>query len=164
MSNNFCHTPNINLFRGAAYEIAAVKCFLHLICQNFRKFATLCPGLPQFAIICYPAETCQAIYLHQLCKKYLTTAGLLLYNRRRAFKRLSRDLLQIILDIATFCAYTTRVGTGSGTKTGTIVNNLHHTRKKDLTFVALLLIMAQATPHLNYRCTTTGAPAPIFKD
>ena len=50
MSNNFCHTPNINLFRGAAYEISAVKCFLHLICQNFRKFDTVCP---RFASICH---------------------------------------------------------------------------------------------------------------
>ena len=113
MSNLFCRNPNASEFRGAAYEIAAVKCFLHLICQNFRKFAVLCPGLPQFAIICYPAETCQAIYLVQLCKKYLTTAGLLLYNRRRAFAKFIPGLAQIVLDFARLCTYNTRVGTGS---------------------------------------------------
>ena len=99
MSNLFCRNPNASEFRGAAYEIAAVKCFLHLICQNFRKFAVLCPGLPQFAIICYPAETCQAIYLVQLCKKYLTFADALLYNRRRAFANLSRALPKYFLTL-----------------------------------------------------------------
>jgi len=113
MSNLFCHNPNASELRGAAYEIAAVKCFLHLICQNFRKFAAFCPGLPQFAIICYPAETCQAIYLVQLCKKYLTFADVLLYNRRRAFIKFIPGLAQIVLDFARLCAYTTRVGTGS---------------------------------------------------
>jgi len=50
MSNLFCRNPNASEFRGAAYEISAVKCFLHLICQNFRKFATVCP---RFATICH---------------------------------------------------------------------------------------------------------------
>ena len=41
-----------------------------------------------------------------------------------------------------------------------IANNLVRTRKKDLTIVALLLIMARGTFKKNRRRTTTGAPAP----
>ena len=111
--------------------------------MNLLLFAST---LPRFSTIHYPAETCQSIYLHQLCKKYLTIVAALLYNRRALLKNLSRALPQIILDIARLCVYTTRVGTGSSTKTGTIVNNLHHTRKKDLTIIAIALILAQATP------------------
>ena len=86
MSTIFCHNPNINLFRGAAHGVALSRHFLPQptkIYGNLLGIAQVCHDFVHFAT---PAETCQAIYFVQLCKKYLTIVSELHYNRRRAFK------------------------------------------------------------------------------
>ena len=72
--------------------------------------------MPRFATICHymlPRRDLSSDLFSAIVQKYLTTAGLLLYNRRRAFAKFIPGLAQIVLDFARLCTYTTRAGTGS---------------------------------------------------
>ena len=105
--------------------------------------------MPQVSTICayytVPAETRQSIYFRKLCKKYLTSSAYYCIIGARAFKP-NAQLPQKVLDNPGICAYTTRVGTGSSTKTMRFEKNFTQSCKKDLTIVALLLKMARGTP------------------
>tara|TARA_B100001939_G_scaffold341186_2_gene350440 strand:- start:192 stop:473 length:282 start_codon:yes stop_codon:yes gene_type:complete len=90
----------------------------------------------------------------------LTIVGVLLYNWRAALLKQFALLPQKILDNPGPCAYNTRVGTGSSTKTARLQKNFALTRKKDLTFVAFARILAQVTPIESKLHFATGAPAP----
>ena len=111
-----------------------------------------------------PAETCQAIYFRQLCKKYLTIGSELHYNWRRAFynQKILHNCPQKVLDNPGICLYTTRVGTGSAPKTTRLEKNFVQSCKKDLTLVAFARILAQVTPIESKLHFATGAPAPKF--
>ena len=61
---------------GGPGTTSACQDFFTPIVQNFLKLSRVCPGFPRFAVIMpSPAETCQAIYFRQLCKKYLTSSA-----------------------------------------------------------------------------------------
>ena len=125
--------------------------------------------MPQVSTICanytVPAETSQAIYFHELCKKYLTSSAYycIIGAARLALLKTNAQLPQKVLDNPGSCAYTTRVGTGSNpAETTSFEKNFTQSCKKDLTLVAFALILARGTPKKSRRRTTTGAPAPKF--
>ena len=110
----FLPYPQHKFIPGCRARPRHVKNFFAQFYQNYPKLSRVCPGFPRFAVIMpSPAETCQAIYFHQLCKKYLTIGSELHYNRRALFANFIPGLAQIVLDIPRLCAYNTRVGTGS---------------------------------------------------
>ena len=119
----------------------------------------VCLNLPHCAT---PAETCQSIYFVQLCKKYLTIADhyCIIGAALLQPKKLCTIATKKFLTIPGLCAYNTRVGTGSSTKTARLRKNFAHTRKKDLTLVAFARIMARVTPFESKLHFRTGAPAP----
>ena len=116
--------------------------FFAPICQNFRKFARV---LPPFALFCHTRRDLSTDLFAPIVQKVLDIVDALLYNRRRAFK-INAQLPQKVLDNPGSCAYTTRVGTGSSTKTMPFEKNFALTRKKDLTIVAFARILAQGPP------------------
>jgi len=75
MSNLFCRNPNASEFRGAAHDLIVSR----IIFSNLPKLSKIVAGMPQVSTICanytVPAETSQAIYFHELCKKYLTSSA-----------------------------------------------------------------------------------------
>ena len=129
------------------------------IIQNYRGVAQVFQIMHNYTV---PAETCQSIYFHELCKKYLTIASELHYNWRPALYIFVHNCPQKVLDIPGFCAYTTRVGTGSAPKTTRLEKNFVQSCKKDLTLVAFARILAQVTPIESKLHFATGAPAPKF--
>ena len=53
MSNNFCRTPNINLFRGAAHDLGMSRIILPSGAKIFVNLPHFAPGLPRFATLCH---------------------------------------------------------------------------------------------------------------
>jgi len=115
MSNLFCRNPNASEFRGAAHDLIVSR----IIFSNLPKLSKIVAGMPQVSTICanytVPAETSQAIYFHELCKKYLTSSAYycIIGAARLALLKTNAQLPQKVLDNSGPCAYTTRVGTGS---------------------------------------------------
>ena len=115
MSRSFFVKANAGEFRGAAHDLGVSRFFY----TNCPKLSKIIAGMPRVSTICanytVPAKTCQSIYFHELCKKYLTSS-----------------------------AYYCIIG-AAAPKDQLIRKNLHLTRKKDLTIIAVALILAQAT-------------------
>ena len=119
----------------------------------------VCHNLPLYAT---PQRLASWIYLHNCPKNTLTLHCFATIIGAPRFSNKFALLPQIILDIPGVCAYTTRVGTGSGTKTARLRKNFALTRKKDLTLVAFARILAQVTPIESKLHFATGARAPKF--
>ena len=117
----------------------------------------VCHNLPLYAT---PQRLASSIYLHNYPKKALTLHCFATIIGAPRFLNKFGQLPQIILDIPGLCAYNTRVGTGSSTKTARLRKNFALTRKKDLTLVAFARILAQVTPIESKLHFATGAPAP----
>jgi len=131
------------------------------IFQNYRGVAQVFQIMHNYTV---PAETCQPIYFHELCKKYLTIGSELHYNWRRAFynQKILHNCPQKVLDNPGICLYTTRVGTGSAPKTTRLEKNFVQLCKKDLTNRSRTGKMARETPIESKLHFRTGAAAPKF--
>ena len=149
MSNLFCRNPNASEFRGAAHDLIVSR----IIFSNLPKLSKIVAGMPQVSTICanytVPAETSQAIYFHELCKKYLTSSAYycIIGAARLALLKTNAQLPQKVLDNPGPCAYTTRVGTGSSpAETTSFEKNFTQSCKKDLTNRTRTGKMARGTP------------------
>ena len=143
----FLPYPQHKFIPGGGVRNCGCQVFFAPICQNFREFARV---LPPFALFCHTRRDLSTDLFAPIVQKVLDIVDALLYNRRRAFK-INAQLPQKVLDNPGSCAYTTRVGTGSSSKTMPFGKNFALTRKKDLTIVALLLIMARGKRCENRR-------------